>query len=105
MVERPEEYCWSSYGANAWGDTNWLTPHEEYLRLGKTVEERCHAYRELFKYQLSDQELHDFRKAAYYCQPVGDDRFREQIETQYGLKLGQMARGRPRSNEAGLVKI
>ena len=26
MVRRPEEYRWSSYGANAWGDHQWLAP-------------------------------------------------------------------------------
>jgi hypothetical protein len=30
MVARPEEYCWSSYAVNAWGDQSWLTPHCEY---------------------------------------------------------------------------
>ena len=24
MVSRPEEYRWSSYGANAWGDKSWI---------------------------------------------------------------------------------
>ena len=32
---------------------------------------------------------------AHYCQPVGGDRFRVQIEVRYGVKLGQMATGRP----------
>ena len=41
IVKRPEEYKWSSYGVNAWGDDSWLVPHEEYLRLGKTTDERC----------------------------------------------------------------
>ena len=34
MVRRPEEYRRSSYGANAWGDYCWLSPHPEYQRLG-----------------------------------------------------------------------
>jgi putative transposase len=96
MVARPEEYRWSSYGVNAWGDASWLVPHEEYLRLGQTRDARCHAYRELFKYQVSEADLHCIRKAAHYCQPVGDDRFRQQIEKKYGIKLGQAKRGRPR---------
>ena len=29
MVARPEEYHWSSYGINAWGDPGWLTAHHE----------------------------------------------------------------------------
>ena len=45
MVTQPEEYCWSSYGVNACGDKHWLTPHDEYQRLGKTTDEQCHAYR------------------------------------------------------------
>jgi len=101
MVQRPEEYRWSSYGANGWGDMSWLVPHPEFLRLGAAQEERRYAYRELFKHQLSEVDLHLIRKAAHYGQPIGDDRFKEQIEKRYGVKLGQMSRGRPRkSNEA-----
>ncbi|MCU7843186.1 MAG: transposase [Candidatus Thiodiazotropha sp. (ex Monitilora ramsayi)] len=99
MVMRPEEYRWSSYGVSAWGDVSWLTPHNEYLRLGTNVEERVEAYRELFRYHLSEQDLHLIRKAAHYCQPVSDERFQQQIESQYGVVFGKMARGRPRKIE------
>ncbi|MBI5462305.1 MAG: transposase [Gammaproteobacteria bacterium] len=58
--------------------------------------ERGYTYRELFRYQLSEADLHLIRKAAHYCQPVGDDRFRLQIESRYGIQSGQMHRGRPR---------
>jgi putative transposase len=95
MVARPEEYCWSSYGINAWGDRGWLQYHEEYLRLGPSPEARGHAYRELFRAQLSEEDLHLIRKATHYCQPVGSDHFRQQIEQKYGIKLGYMERGRP----------
>jgi putative transposase len=105
MVTRPEEYCWSSYGVNAWGDCTWLRHHEEYLRLGSSPEARGHAYRELFRTQLDEENLHLIRKAAHYCQPVGNDRFREQIERKYGLQLGQMERGRPRKSSNELLKI
>ncbi len=97
MVRRPEEYRWSSYGSNGWGDPSWLTQHAEYLRLGRTTEERAHAYRELFRHQISEENLHLLRKAAHYCQPVGDDRFRAHIEDRYGVRLGHMRRGRPRT--------
>ena len=105
MVTRPEEYRWSSYGINAWGDHSWLRHHEEYLRLGPSSEARGHAYRELFRTQLGEEDLHLIRKAAHYCQPVGNDRFREQIERKYGLHLGQMERGRPRKPNNELLKI
>ena len=100
MVRRPEEYRWSSYGVNGWGDAGWLTPHPEYLRLGSNREERTYAYREIFKQQFSEEDLHAIRRAAHYCQPVGDDRFREQIEANYGLTVGRMRRGRPPKDES-----
>ena len=75
---------------NAWGDRSWLTPHEEYHRLGKSANERCYEYRELFRHQLSEIDLHRIRSAAHYCQPIGDDRFRQQIEERFGIKAGQM---------------
>ena len=96
MVIRPEEYCWSSYGVNAWGDSGWLQSHDEYLLLGCTVAARCYAYRALFVQTQSKENLHLIRKAAHYCQPIGDDWFRKQIEEKYGIKPGQMKRGRPR---------
>jgi putative transposase len=105
MVNRPEEYRWSSYGVNAWADPSWLHPHEEYLRLGSTPEIRGHAYRELFRTHLSEVDLHLIRKAAHYCQPVGNDYFRQQIEQKYGIKLGHMERGRPEKGSNALLKI
>jgi len=99
-VEHPGEYNWSSYGANARGERNWLVHHTEYLRLGGTPEERCQAYRELFGSQVPDEDLHLIRKAAHYCQPVSDERFRRQVEAKYGIRLGQSKRGRPKQRAA-----
>ncbi len=96
MVKRPEEYKWSSFGANARNHESWLTPHPEYLHLGASADQRCRAYRELFTGHIPDEDLHLIRKAAHYCQPVGDDRFRNEIEQNYGLMLGYMSRGRPK---------
>lgn len=105
MVSRPEEYRWSSYGVNAWGDESWLSAHDQYMRLGQSEDDRCYAYRELFRYALSEEDLHFIRKAAHYCQPVGDDRFRADIEQKYGIKLGEMKRGRPKKLNEQLVNI
>lgn len=105
MVQRPDEYRWSSYGVNAWGDRSWLKPHLEYQRLGLVLEERMSAYRALFRIQLSEQELSLVRKAAHYCQPIGDERFRRKIEQRYGIRIGQMGRGRPYKEHDELLKI
>jgi putative transposase len=98
MAKRAEEYQWSSYGCNAWGVRGWLTAHEEYLNLGSTVEARANSYRELFKQLIDDRAIHLIRQAAHYCQPLGDDRFKCQIEKKYGIKTGRMCRGRPGKN-------
>jgi len=97
MVKQPGEYRWQSYGANAWGDASWLTPHNEYLKLGRDDTGRSFAYRAIFRHELSEDDLHVIRQAAHYCQAVGDERFRAQIEEKYGVALGQMRRGRPRN--------
>ena len=105
MVKSPEEYLWSSYHHNAWGDESWLVMHDEYIRLGKTNELRCQRYRALFKNHLNDVDIDLIRKAAHYCQPVGDDRFKYAIEKKYGIKLGQDRRGRPCLEDNGVVEI
>tara|TARA_B100000446_G_scaffold26323_1_gene21378 strand:+ start:14396 stop:15070 length:675 start_codon:yes stop_codon:yes gene_type:complete len=97
MVERPEEYCWSSYGVNAWGESSELVrPHAVYTQLGGNSESRQHTYRDLFKAHLSDEDLLSFRQASHFCQPVGGERFRQQIEGKLGRSLGYMKRGRPK---------
>jgi len=104
MVAKPEEYKWSSYRVNAWGRESSLIPHAEYLKLGADFESRGFAYRELFKHHISAEDVHKIEKAAEYCQPVGDDRFRLQIESKYGIKLGYDGCGRPRKTAEKLVK-
>lgn len=96
MVKSPDEYAWSSYHHNAWGDDTWLIPHEEYLMLGKSQESRCKAYRALFSMHIDDTDVVNLRKAIHYCQPTGDDQFRQRIEQRYKIKLGQTSRGRPK---------
>jgi len=97
MVKRPEEYRWSSYGANAWGDAvELLTPHALYMSLATEQEQRLIQYRQLFEACLTETDLHEFRRAAHYCQPVGNDRFCKDIATQLGRSLGYATRGRPR---------
>lgn len=97
MVERPEEYAWSSYCVNAYGDESRVVePHAQYLALGASSGIRCHRYREMFAEVLSTEDLHGIRRATHYCQPLGGDRFRAQIELKTGNTFGRMGRGRPR---------
>lgn len=54
------------------------------------------AYRELFRYRLSEHDLHLIERAGEYCQPIGDERFKLEIENKYGVVIGLSFRGRPR---------
>lgn len=100
MVERPEQYCWSSYRANAWGENSWLTAHGEYINLSADESGRQRAYRKLFQSLVCEDDLEQIRLAAHYCQPLGNQSFRRKIERKHGLKPGYLKRGRPKKQEA-----
>jgi len=85
----------------AWDKESSIVYHDEYLRLSSESKARCHAYRELFKQQLSEHDIHQIKKAEKYCHPIGDERFKKSIEEKYDIKLGQMSRGRPRKKSDG----
>jgi putative transposase len=73
-----------------------IVHHPEYMKLGADPDTRSRAYRELFRYQIPDHDIHLIENASEYCHPVGDDRFREEIEKRYGIDLGRASRGRPK---------
>jgi putative transposase len=98
MVNHPGDYPWSSYRHNAQGRPDErLTAHPLYQRLGSSHAERQGAYRELFSSALSPTEVHAIRTAARFSMPLGNDRFREQIQQALGRSVGQAKRGRPLS--------
>jgi len=97
MVQHPDEYPWSSYCHNAHGKTNaLLTPHALYEGLGKTAEQQQENYRNLFSISLEKEYIRAIRNAARFSMPLGDDRFKAQIEKALGRRLGYSKRGRPR---------
>lgn len=97
IVNTPEEYTWSSFRANALGVVNELiSPHEEYLALGKTNPERRNAYLGLFSTILDQKTLHDLRFGINRGLPVGRKRFKRMIETKLEVRLGTGKQGRRR---------
>lgn len=97
MVATPSEYRWSSYTANASGRADGtVIPHAVYQALGKSAGERGFAYRELFRSALEPEQVHQIRAAVQTGTPLGNDRFREQIESALKCRVGQSRRGRPR---------
>lgn len=96
MVRSPGEYPWSSYRANAYGrGPTWLQCLSEYRHLGRTDDERQQAYRELFRTVLEPEQVHDIRACVQTGTPLGNDRFREQIEGILGRTVGHKRQGRP----------
>ncbi|MDD3449064.1 MAG: transposase [Gammaproteobacteria bacterium] len=97
MVEHPGDYRWSSYNHNAWGHPDpIISPHSLYLRLSRYRSDRLGAYRDLFDIELPPGDIHCIRKAASFSMPLGNNRFRDQIESVLNRRIGQAYRGRPR---------
>ncbi len=96
MVEKPEEYRWSSYRANADGESNpILTPHPLYLALGGDSQQRAKYYRESFKEVIDEKLIDEIRASVQTGTPMGSERFKNEIEKLLGVKVGQSRRGRP----------
>jgi putative transposase len=96
MVERCDEYAWSSYHANANGQKDlMIAPHPVYLRLGRTKSQRQMGYRALFKDRLSDSLISEIQQTTQTGTPLGSDKFRKNIEELLGVKTGYAKRGRP----------
>ena len=96
MVKHPGDYRWSSYGANTWGKRDdLLSSHALYLALGEDPASRQSRYRELFAGHLPKELVHQIQTASAFSMPLGNARFRQQIEQALGRSIGQAKRGRP----------
>lgn len=96
MVDHPADYPWSSYRANtAEARTSLVVPHELYLRLGQSTEERRHAYEQLFQGQLPEMDVDAIRDATQKAWVLGNDPFRTRIEALADRRATPMSRGRP----------
>jgi putative transposase len=97
MVDEPSEYSWSSYGCNALGmETELQTPHELYLGLGKTKNERLENYRKLFKAHVGVELLKEIRDSINKGLALGNDKFVMQIEALTGRRVSPRKAGRPK---------
>ena len=96
MVKRPEDYPWSSYGCNALStNDSLLSPHKLYLQLGVNDELRTAAYRSLFQTSFDPGMLDEVRTCLQSGTPLGNERFKAQIEQVLKVRVGQAKRGRP----------
>ena len=103
LVAHPRDYSWSSYGFNALGATgpnaDWIRPHEEYGRLGRTAPDRQAAYRQLYRAAISGADLSEIRACTNKGWALGGERFREQIEALGQRRAASKGVGRPRKDD------
>ena len=108
MVSHPRDYRWSSYLANAGlASSRLLTPHSEYLALGRSENERGAAYRDLFRPELDPAQLDEIRSAVNGGFALGNNRFKAQIAEMLKRRVERGAPGRPKNekhklSEAGI---
>lgn len=97
MVKAPQDYKWSSYHSNVRGTYDHLiSGHESYLGLARSRKKQQETYRDLFLEHLDEQTLKDIRNCAQTGTPLGNNKFRSQIEKKLRIKVGYNTRGRPR---------
>ncbi len=96
MVGRPQDYRWSSYHHNGLGRADSLiTPHEQYLALGRVDAERLSAYRELCRAPLDAGLTGEIRDATNGNFALGGKRFQTQIAKALGTRVTRGVAGRP----------
>jgi putative transposase len=97
IVQHPADYQWSSYRANAHGETNDLvTPHRLYEALGSNRAARQAAYRELFHYELEPGLIEAIRTATNGNFVLGNPRFADEVSLALGRRAARGKPGRPR---------
>ena len=99
IVLRAEDYLWSSHRCHAFGTPDvLLSPHDEYMRLGSSPNQRQAAYRSLFTEELTGSELERISTTLNQGWPLGSDRFKSDIEQAFERAASPRPRGRARAS-------
>ena len=100
MLNHPSDYHWSSYHFNALGKPDELmSPHIEYLRLGRSEDARQVAYRQLFKHHIAETSMDEIREATNKAWILGNDRFKQRIQKQLDRRVEPSVRGGDRKSD------
>ena len=97
-VTSPLDYRWSSHHRNANGigmRDDFLSPHIIYQDLGADRGLRQAAYLALFDSEESAEVLRQINACWQTGAPLGDARFKSEVESILGQKVGYSRRGRP----------
>jgi putative transposase len=91
MVKHPGEYPWSSHQINAGlRHSTLIIPHQEYLGLGDTPEQRAASYRHSFRIETDPVDLREIRLAANGGFVLGNDRFKAEIAEMLGRRVERL---------------
>ncbi len=101
IVYEPGSYKWSSYQCTGMNQSScYIIPHSEYIKLGKSRNERCCAYRGLMNISLDKIKLKKIREAAQSNRVYGSDEFIEWVENKLTIRVRKKKAGRPRLQPA-----
>ena len=97
MVDRPEQYPWSSYRSRA-GITHggFLDPDPTLCALAASLTRCQEIYRELAALPVDEQDLKLIRESLQCNQLTGTSEFIGRVEQQTGMLVPSRGRGRPR---------
>jgi putative transposase len=103
MADHPRQYRWSSYRAHAEGKEDALAAfHPVWRRLGRSVESRQEAYRDLIKEKLDPAFVGALRAATNGGWALGGERFRKEIAEAAQRRAAPLPRGpRPDADKDG----
>lgn len=97
LVADPSEYPWSSYRHHALGQFDRVaTQHEVYRSLGTDAASRERAYRSLVQGGLDDETLEQIRASTNADLVLGNEAFKDHIETVLNRPVRHKKSGRPR---------
>lgn len=104
MVVEPSQYRWSSFAANA-GTTEdpRITPHAEYLRLGRDRGECRRQYQALFGTNLAPELVNEIRLTTNSGYALGSEAFRIVIGRKLGRRVYRGKPGRPPREDASVA--
>lgn len=97
LVDAPEHYRWSSFGANGCGASDPLiTPHDAYRELAVDAETRCARYRTFVAEPVAEEEVMTIRLYMQRQRALGSVGFQAEVERKLQRRAGLGRPGRPR---------
>jgi len=100
MVDKAEQYEWSSYSARVGlASCHWLDEPDTFRALAGFQQMRVEAYRRFVEEQTSTQSDELIRSAISSNKLTGGNKFVDEIENRIGIRVKARKPGRPTSEK------